>query len=245
MELGNYYNFGLPLFLGISLLIGIYNSIKTSKVSKVFDKITYFIVYILFALSPILLTIYLGQTSVLRSQFFIPIIEAISMIFVIYYLCNNKYYNIIKYVVAIIISILFLEQSYMTQKLYYADYLTRQNDVQIAYQLIYDFNKLGITNDDKIYFYGHLEERISPSSIIGENIGISNFEFGYSAEPLYYFSTCNIIRLFSSLGYNLTPISPEQVNEARLNTGAITANWPKEDSIKKFDNYYIVKLGDC
>lgn len=240
----NYYNYGFHIGLLSILIIGIYNSIKTNKVTNVFNKIIYYMVYFLFTLSPFVMTIYIGSAPPMRSQFYIPLIEALSILFLTYYLCKNDKIKILKIISFIIIFILFLKQAYTLQKLYYADYLTRQNDLQTAYQLLHDISEYGVKENDKIYFYGHLEEKINPSALGGEIIATSSFETGYTAEPLYWHSTYSILRLFKSLGYNYNPISQEQVTDARINTGFITQTWPQENCILKVDDYYIIKLAD-
>ncbi len=242
---GNYYNFGLPIALMGVLIIGIINSIKTKQNLNKFNKVIYFLVYGVFLATPLFLTLYLGNPAALRTQFYLPVIEALAFILVGYYITKLPKFRSVAMVAAfVIICLVYFEQGSITSKLYYGDHQTRENDIQIAYELIHDMQEFGIKEGDMIYFYGHFDDKMNKSAMSGEAIGYSLFENGWMMNPLYWFSTESILKLFRALGYEYTLMPSEFAEGAKEYAEEIEACWPEEGCMIKTDKYYVVKLAE-
>lgn len=242
---GNYYNFGLPVGLVGVMVIGIINSIKIKKNLNKFNKLVYFAVYGVFVITPILLTLYLGNPAALRTQFYIPLIEALALILLGYYLTKSvKFNKVLMCAFFVVLMLVYSDQASVTSKLYYGDHLTRQNDIQVAYELMHDMTAFGITQNDFVYFYGHYDDRMNKSAMSGEAIGYSLFENGWMMNPKYWFSTESILKIFRALGYDY-PLMPSSLAEGALKVGEeIEACWPQEGCMKKVDGYYVIKLSE-
>ena len=243
---GHYYNFGLPIGLIYLIILGIINSIKTKKKINVFNKLVYFAVYCAFAITPLLLTIYLGNPPPLRTQFYLPIIEALVLMIMGYSMMKIPKINVLcSCVFFVIIMLVYSDQASITSKLYYGDHQTRVNDMQIAYQLLYDMRKAGIKEHESIYIYGHFDDRINKSAMTGEMIGYSLFENGYGMQPYFWYSTESVLKLFKSLGYYYNMIPIEYGEDAYNQAKDMEDIWPKENAIKWVEpGYWIIKIAE-
>ena len=240
---GIFYNIGLFVSLISIGIIGIYNAIKNEKVKKVFFKIIYVCTYFAFCITPFLLTIYVGQSSVVRSEIYIPIIEAFAILYVAYFITTKFNKKIINFALIISICYLAMNQAYYLESLYYTDYLTRERDKEIAYQIGHDLAEAGAELEDKIYFYGHYNGLDNSSIIRGQLIGTSAFEYSHTTDPMYYWSSQTIVYLLRAYGYKYTWAEPEMAREAKNIAAPETVPWWSEkEGIIKCDGYWIVKI---
>lgn len=240
---GIFYNIGLiSSLIGMSIM-GIYNSIKNKKTESVFSKIIYYCVYLTFCITPFLLTIYIGQSSVVRSEIYIPIIEALAILYVSYFVKTKINKQLINFVLIIGICYLGMNQAYYLESLYYTDYLTRERDKELVYQIGHDLAEAGAELEDKIYFYGHYNGLDNNSIIRGQLIGTSAFEYSHTTDPMYYWSSQTIVYLLRAYGYKYNWAEAEMAREARVIAAPETVPWwPEKEGIIKCDGYWIVKI---
>lgn len=240
---GIFYNIGLLIALiGIGV-IGINNSIKNKKIENKFLKILYYCVYLAFCATPFLLTIYIGQSSVVRAEIYIPIIEAFALLYVTYFIKSNVNKQLINLVLIVFICYLGMNQAYYLESLYYTDYLTRERDKELAYQIGHDIAEAGAELEDKIYFYGHYNGLDNNSIIRGQLIGTSAFEYSHTVDPMYYWSSQTIVYLLRAYGYKYNWAEPEMAREGKnIASPESVPWWPEKEGIIKCDGYWIVKI---
>lgn len=240
---GIFYNIGLAISLVGIALIGIYNSIKNEKLQNKFLKIVYYCVYLAFCTTPFLLTIYIGQSSVVRSEIYIPIIEALAILYATYFIKNKINKQLINFILVISICYLGMNQAYYLESLYYTDYLTRERDKELVYQIGHDIAEAGANLEDKIYFYGHYNGLDNKSIIRGQLIGTSAFEYAHTTDPMYYWSSQTIVYLLRAYGYKYNWAEPDMAREAKeIAAPEEIAAWPEKEGIIKCDGYWIIKL---
>lgn len=238
-----FYNTGLTISMFAVVIIGIINAFKNKNINSKVNKFFYYCVYLLLLVTPFLLTIYAGQPQVIRAAIYIPIIEAILVLYMTMYIVSKVKFKVVSFVLFIFVMIITFEQLYYLESLYYTDSLTREKDKQIALQIVHDLKANGVEEGSTLYFYGHYNGIENNSTIKGQLIGISSFEFNHTMEPLYYLSSQTIVYLMRAYGYNYGWLPIEKVPEAReIANPEDIPSWPKEGSIIKNDDYTIVKI---
>lgn len=240
---GIFYNIGLVISLiGIGI-IGIYNSIKNKKLENKFLKFIYYCAYLTFCITPFLLTIYIGQSSVVRAEIYIPIIESLAAMYVTYIIKTKINKQFINIVVILCICYLGMDQAYYLESLYYTDYLTRERDKELVYQIGHDIAEAGAELEDKLYFYGHYNGLDNNSIIRGQLIGTSAFEYSHTTDPMYYWSSQTIVYLLRAYGYKYNWAEPEMAREAiTIASPESVPWWPEKEGIIKCDDYWIIKI---
>ena len=240
---GIFYNIGLIVSLIGVGIIGIYNSIKNKKIENKFLKFIYYCAYLAFCATPFLLTIYIGQSSVVRAEIYIPVIEAFAILYVTYFLKTKLDKKILNFIVIVCICYIGMNQAYYLESLYYTDYLTRERDKEIAYQIGHDIAEAGAELEDKLYFYGHYNGLDNNSIIRGQLIGTSAFEYSHTTDPMYYWSSQTIVYLLRAYGYKYNWAEPEMAREAiTIASPESVPWWPEKEGIIKCDGYWIVKI---
>ena len=240
---GLFYNLGLIISLiGIGI-IGIYNSIKNKKNTKLFLKAIYYCVYLAFCMTPFLLTIYVGQNSVVRAEIYLPIIQALSTLYCAYFIKTKINNSLINLLLIISICYLGMNQAYYLESLYYTDYLTRERDKELVYQIGHDIAEAGAELEDKLYFYGHYNGLDNNSIIRGQLIGTSAFEYAHTTDPMYYWSSQTIVYLLRAYGYKYNWVPADMARQAREIAAPETVPWwPEKEGIIKCDGYWIIKI---
>lgn len=235
----SFYNLGY-LFGGIALIV--ISIIKSKNINKTSEKIVYILSIFGFLLTPFLLSIAIGHGQDVRGQLVLPFTEGITILLVSEYLFKNKY---LKYVALVFIVLVFENQLFTIEQLYYTDYTRNKTDIQIAHEIASDISKLnlGEVPEQRIAFVGHREARLNSVCIKGETIGQSLFLVCYNAPPYYFFSTDIIVRLYRVLGIDYNPATEEQVKKARVYAKDMPV-WPAEGGVKQVEDFIVVKLSE-
>lgn len=238
---GDYYNIGFTIGSIGFLLIGLYNCIKKNNFNNIFERALYLLSNIMLILTPFFMTILLGQTPLIRAQIYLPIVEAFLIMFLVYYTFKNKY---LKFVGILLVVIVAEIQVYELEKLYYTEGIRLQNDINTAYQIINDLEKIGVKKTDKIIFVGEREAKLNETCKKGETIGISMFQKADAPEKITWYTSIQIILLFRTLGYDYFFPDEFDVEEAEKVVETIDAVWPEEGSIVNNNGCYIIKLSE-
>lgn len=240
---GIFYNIGLIISLITMGIIGIYNSIKNKKLENKILKFIYYCTYLAFCMTPFLLTIYIGQSSVVRAEIYIPIIEAFAVLYTVTFIKEKINKRIVNFALILFICYLGMNQAYYLESLYYTDYLTRERDKELVYQIGHDIAEAGAELEDKLYFYGHYNGLDNNSIIRGQLIGTSAFEYSHTTDPMYYWSTQTIVYLLRAYGYKYNWAEPEMAREAKnIASPESVPWWPEKEGIIKCDDYWIIKI---
>lgn len=238
-----YYNIGLLIGNILMIIIGLKNTFSNKSINKVFNRIVYYCMILALLVIPFLLTIYAGSAQFVRSEFYIPIIEALTLLYSIIFIEQLKLKSL-NFTFLILVLVITLEQSYYLESLYYTENLARERDREITYQIAHDLKANGVKEGTKLFFYGHIDSINSKSAIRGEFIGTSAYEFCYGTEPLYNYTTSSIVRLLKAYGFNYEAVvNEDEIFDARcLGAQEIIPSWPEDGSIIKTENFVLVKI---
>lgn len=234
-----FYNYG---YLISGILLFIISIVKSKKIEKIQERITYILSVLVFLVTPFLMAVAIGHAPAVRVQIILPFVEGLSIMLVSDYLFKNKY---LKYLGLILIIFVFEQQLFATQTLYYTDNMRNESDTQIAYEISDDISalNLGEIPSYNIAFIGYREARLNPVCQVGETIGQSLFFVSHNAYPYYYYSTNIIVRMFNVMGITYTGATVEQIESARVYAQDMPV-WPSEGSIIKAEDLIIVKLSE-
>lgn len=240
-----FYNLGLIVSLVLFIVIGIIKSIKNENNTKKVFKVIYFFAYAAFAATPFLMTVYIGQGSVVRAEIYIPLLEAMAILFVLVNYYEKVSINALKAIILVPVIYLFFVQSYYLERLYYTDYLTREKDKEYIYELAHDLKEAGVPDTATLFIYGHYNGMETNATLKGQVIGTSMFEFNHVITPMYYYSGQTIVYLFRAYGFNYNWLQIDRIDEAKNKVSSEEYPcWPKEGYINKFDgdDYYTIKI---
>lgn len=232
------------IILIIFLLILFLIDIKKMNISKFIHWIA--IGFLL--LSPFFLTFYLGSIPSQRTQITLAFVIGFGYMYV-YKCIQNKKWKTIKIICILAIAIFLQQQISTTLRLFYTDDIRYQQDVEHAYKLSSDINKLGLGESPEIpiAFVGSLEANLNNSCFSGikgtEYFGLSVFEIHYSSEPHYFWNTISAIGFMNTIGIHYKEPTQEQILKARTTAIGMQC-WPNEGGIQIKDGIIIIKLSE-
>ncbi len=251
-----FYNFftgkGVNLWLGvfdysiiIEILIGIYLSIKNKNVIP--SLLVYCIIVSAFSLNII------TGNAFLEARTYVHLAVPIAFTFmVLTYLIFSENLTlrrtILRYLLLFlqkgmkiaVITTVILVALYQTQsisQLFYLEYLRYEADVRTAYNILNEIEKQDGSIKKPVVFVGPF----SGSADI--RMGYIIFEHDRWNLPDRMEYSTRIIGFYKQLGYNLQPVSSKSDLDDALTESQKMPSYPKEGSIKTFDNFVIVKFG--
>ena len=190
----------------------------------------YLLAAFLFELSPFLLTIYVGTAPPIRSQLVIPFVIAGNFLLLLELRPKGLYRFF-----AIAALIFGAHQLFVVNRLTYTDQVRYQSDVETAYQVIHDIEKINSSNKP-VAFIGTKTFHIPAAGCRGEIIGISFFEYDMPIEPHYFGSSTRIVQFMQSIGININVSPREHFTPARQLAQTMPC-WPIEGSIQETDDF--------
>ena len=152
-------------------------------------------------LSPLLLTVYMGNIPSIRAQLAYPFVMTFDAIISYIILCrqNIKKRNIIKAMVGVVMLMAVWQQLSVTLRLVYTDGVRADEDIRLAETLnirLIEMNAL----DKPVAFVGTYENNLDPACIKGEIIGQSVFDMFTELEPHYTVSTWHACSEMNAMG---------------------------------------------
>lgn len=247
--LGHVYHvgFGKGIFYnGINLVIYILTA--GYIISRIRKKEPCYVLYVLAALycmaSPFLMTVLMGNEPTVRTQLLLPFV----MGFFLQYLTEKiwksekKTMRYLKGAVLAAIMVATMNQSLLSARLYYTQYVQYEEDVQLAEKITDRIEQLGFGEipEEPVVFIGSRTPQKNPSCFQSDQlelIGRSFFEVSYGTNH----GTWVMRNFLKSLGYPyvLPNLEQEQLAEK---TAADMPSWPDKGSVIEKDGVIVVKL---
>ena len=240
-----FYNYGFLFASIVFVICGIVNSIHNEKITTKVYKVLYFLCYLAFLSTPFLMTIYLGQGSVVRAEIYLPLVEAMIIMFAVENMFKIFKSDLLRFLILVPVIYIVFVQSFYLESLYYTDHLTREKDKEYIYQLAHDLKEAGVPDTATLFIYGHFNGMETPATTKGQVIGTSMFEFNHTIYPMYYYSGQTVVYLFRAYGFNYNWLPIEKIDQARDKVSSEEYPcWPKEGYITKSeeDDYYTIKI---
>ena len=122
-------------------------------------------------------------------------------------------------------------------------------DDAAAGMILYELSGIPSAYSGKpLIFIGHREAAFNASCYRSDQfmtyVSMSAYALDYGVEPKYFFSTYRIIGYLKTLGYDcFCGPTVEMMSSAYEQSGDMQI-WPLAGSIKEFDEYVIIKLGE-
>lgn len=239
-----FYNigFGVLALSALALLILFLRRCCRGK-KAVFAVILFF--YAALLCTPFLMTLVLGCAPTMRSQLVLPAATGF-----LGYLCVRlvgalqKEFSrkVVMACVAVICIVCGLEQTKVTEGLYYTDRCRYEQDAALGYSLIQKIEEVNWNKENlPIVIVGHREFSPNNACIMGEVIGRSFFDYDLEVEPVSFWSTRRMIGFLHTLGAEFYQ-PPREWLDAALEYSTYMPNWPSEGSVQIKDGMIIVKL---
>lgn len=213
--------------------------------------INVFLYALIMSLIPFATFILLGNiTMPFRAYATLSFLNA--MILVLIYICLKErkvIVNVLFWIVALVV----VYQAQELNQIFYTEHLKFQKDKFYAYELMYDIKKLGLENKP-IIFVGTVEDiKLRHNYIESPELNISSFNwdrydsfeseisvnrpYGFLRELGFDVKDYTAVYLDSMSEYDTL------INEIKTNTKNMDI-YPRENSIKDFDKYVIIKIGE-
>lgn len=189
---------------------------------------------------PFLLTVALGGEPVPRAQIIYPVAVSCNLIIIAAQFRDNIYLRAVSLLLAVLVC---RTQIYTTERLLYSDVIRAQEDARLAAELECCINEVTDSNKKPIAFIGVYNNHLNNSSIHGDVVGTSLFNFNSNIEPHYVISGQRDARLLKTQGFAWKEASEEQVLEARKKAFSMPC-WPAKESVADAGDYIIVKLSE-
>lgn len=224
---GVFYN----SFYGISVILVAFYSIKGIIQKKLnFYQIFYLLIILI---TPFLMSLLLGSPEPTRAQFVLPYSTAFLVSYL--FIFKKKWVQIF---LGILLCFMIFQQVQTTVHLFFTDYSRYEDDKQLANNVMNRVNTISESN--KVIFVGKHHSTSKTMLLEGDVIGKSFFEWdaGWVIGSNY-----RIVGFMNTIGYNLEMPTIEEYNIA-VQESKKMQKWPNENSIKKYENFVIVKLSE-
>ncbi len=241
------------MFFWLALGLLLLSLRKVAIAKKMTVKIWQLFLLIALYMSPFYLTIVMGMRPVIRGQIVLPFV----MGFMAYMTgslimemnekgkLSNKWAKIFStYLVIVSLGTIWGETD-NTTRLYYAEAVRYEEDIQFACMIRADVAKFtgSYDYDGVIVFLGKREATLNASCKVGDVMGRSFFAWDSDVEPFWFWSTGRIVGFLRSLGAKYEIPTSQQVQEATV-LGKYMNTYPKTGSIKWCGDAVVVKLSE-
>lgn len=206
--------------------------------------------YLALQASPFLMTFLQGGEPVLRSQLVLPAMTGLQAMLCLWLAqdlaVSAKAVGRVILAGVMLISLLGgLKTAKITWSLYYTDQLRYVQDVALGRSLIQQLEKVcgQEANSLPVVVVGTRPFQRNNSSVQGQVMGQSLFDWDASVAPVPYWSTRRVLGFLHTLGadYDLAPIN--RMDEA-LGYSENMPEWPAEGSVRIQGGMVVIKLSD-
>lgn len=211
------------IFYGVFVLLAILVSVGKIIKKKTGAGWFYLLVILSLQICPFLMTVYLGNEPVLRSQIVYPMVLACNVVISIRGLENWMTLKRACYVLAV--ACLWM-QLIPSMRLIYTDGIREQEDRSVMNEVSYRIHQVCGTTKP-VAFVGKRKNNLNQACLRGEMIGKSIFNVDAGANPHYFFSTVRICENAKVMGFDMPHASEEQVKMARKEALDMPI-WPEE-----------------
>lgn len=204
------------------------------------------------ALSPFYLTVILGRPQFPRVQLTLPMACAVLWLFGIHVIATEVKSSRKKAVAALLTfagCVMVYVNAMPMMRLFYTRDVIGKADEMTAVMVISDLDDILAVHQGKpIIFIGHRQALVNETcyeeEVNGTYVVLSAFEIDYTFEPRYYYSSHRLLGFFKTLGFNQFRGPTLDMMPSAYEDSKDMVVWPLEGSIKEFDDYVIVKLGN-
>ena len=204
--------------------------------------ILYCLAVIYCLLSPFMMSIVMGNAPTARTQLLLPFVIGF---FLQYLLIKVREKKALKYVYSIMgigVFIVIMNQSILSSRLYYTQYVQYEEDVRVAEKISDQIEKLNLGEVPKepVVFVGARSAKKNAACIAGDQlelIGKSFFEVSFGTEH----GTWVMRNFMATLGYSYALPDGTQIAQAEQAVSGMPV-WPNTGSVIVKDGIIIVKL---
>jgi len=246
-----FYHWGLGVLalFDLGLLICFFQK-SVSRSKSVLGMLVFF--YLALLITPFMLTMLIGGAPAARSQLVLPALTGF-----LGYLCIWLLRGILPQErsayktwqarglflsAAAVCLICGLEQTKVTESLYYTDKCRYEQDVALGRAIITQIDQVsGGNREIPVVVVGSRKFAGNNSCVMGEIIGCSFFDYDMDVEPIAFWSTRRMLGFLHSLGADFNQAPVEKLEQA-LEYSTYMPDFPLEYSVQAVDDIIIVKL---
>lgn len=190
--------------------------------------------------SPLFLTLYLGNAASARSEWSYAFALAFLAYFTMLKIANHN--KVIKKICFVLIIIFAMHQSFVCAKLNYTAYFVYQEDIMLSIKISDRIENLGLGDNPKepVVFLGYKPTEYNSACYNADELelyGRSFFSVAFSDAH----GTFVMDHFMNTLGYKYLLPTEEQIILARKLSSSMD-NWPNETSVQLIDGLIIVKF---
>lgn len=207
----------------------------TYKVFKKKESIWLLFLSICLSVTPVLMTLVMGVSPVIRAQFCYPLVLGFFLNYLITCVEVKRLQNVF---VCLVMYIAF-NQAYVTSLLFYSDHMRYVEDLAVTQQLGTEIDS--IIKDEgakRVVFIGARPVVSSTVSVRGETLGRSYYEWD-AGQPTG--SSIRILGFMKNNGYIFDAPTPEDYQRGLQESGKMSV-WPGKNSIEVLDDLIIIRL---
>lgn len=202
--------------------------------------------------SPLFLAICVGTATPVRAQMMLPLASGLMWMFGSHVLCREAGRGrgkVIRRVLAFVGGMLIFINASSLMRLFYTRDIIGEADNMTALMMIDELREIPAAYEGKpLIFIGHGRGSVNPACFSPEEtmtyVTMSAFEIDYEVEPRYYFSSYRILEYLKTLGFGQFQGPSDEMMPAAYGDCQDMPIWPLAGSIKEFEEYIIIKLGD-
>lgn len=203
-------------------------------------------------ISPLFLALVMGVPTAVRAQIMLPMADGLMWLFGAHVICMELKEGWKRYFCAFLVfigGVVILSNASSLMRLFYTRDVIGKADDMTAIMIVDELGKIPSAYEGKpLIFIGHKDASVNPACFQPDQfmtyVSMSAYELNYMTEPQYFFSSCRIIGYLKTLGFEqFGEPTMEMMTPAYADCKDMPI-WPLAGSVREFEEYIIVKLGE-
>lgn len=203
-------------------------------------------------ISPLFLALVMGVPTAVRAQMMLPMADGLMWLFGAHVLCtelNRNWKRCVSVLLVVVGGIVIWNNASPLMRLFYTRDVIGRADDMAAVMIVDELGKIPSAQEGKpLIFIGHREALGNPACFHPDQymtyVSMSAYELNYMAEPQYFFSTGRIVGYLRTLGFDQFGAASMEMMASSYADCEDMPIWPLAGSVREFDEYIIIKLGE-
>ncbi|MDE6056146.1 MAG: glucosyltransferase domain-containing protein [Lachnospiraceae bacterium] len=203
-------------------------------------------------ISPLFLALVMGVPTAVRAQMMLPMADGLMWLFGMHVICTELKGCWRRYSCALLVfigGIVILSNASPLMRLFYTRDVIGKADDMAAVMIVDKVGKIPSAQEGKpLIFIGHKDALVNPACFQSDQymtyVSMSAYELNYMTEPQFFFSSCRIIGYLRTLGFDQFAEPTMEMMASAYGDCEDMPVWPLEGSVREFEEYIIVKLGE-
>ncbi len=203
-------------------------------------------------IAPLFLALVMGVPTAVRAQMMLPMADGLMWLFGTHVICTELkgcWRRCLSTLLVLVGGIVILNNVSPLMRLFYTRDVIGRADDMAAFGIANELEQIPSAQEGKpLIFIGHRDALVNPACFQPDQymtyISMSACELNYMTEPQYFFSTGRIIGYLRTLGFDQFGEPAMEMMESAYADCEDMPIWPLAGSVREFDAYIIIKLGE-